>query len=202
VTEMRSSLRRSRFKLLLLFLLFFLPALSAWLLIESGWRPGGMVNHGDLVQPVQPLAEAPLSTPAGEPVGAEPFLGHWTILVSAPGDCATACVETLDLVGRVHISLSKDMDRVRVGLVQPPDSPVPELLPERVLRLRAPESLLADWGSAIREPTVQLVDYRGMRMMSYPVPLDGSGLLKDLRRLLKLSNEEAERLRGREEDAR
>ncbi len=42
--------------------------------------------------------------------------------------------------------------------------------------------------------SVQLVDPWGYRMMAYAAPLDGKGLLADLRRLLRASNEDIERL--------
>lgn len=200
MTDASANLRRNRLKLLLLFVLFFAPTLTAWYLIETGWRPGGMANHGDLVQPVQPLEELPLRSSQGEPVGAEPFLGRWTVLLSAAGGCSTECMQTLAVLGRAHVALNKDADRVQVGLVLPPQAPAPEL-PERVLRLEAPPELLQEWSppAPAAELAVHIVDPRGMRMMAYPVPLDGSGLLKDLRRLLRLSNEEAERLRARQE---
>lgn len=43
-----------------------------------------------------------------------------------------------------------------------------------------------------------IIDYRGYHIMRYREPLDGSGLLNDLERLLRVAKEEAER-RAREE---
>lgn len=184
---------RGRLMLVLIFLAFFGPAVAAWILIETGWRPGGHVNHGDLVQPVQPMAQAPLST-AAAPIEPALWLGRWSLLVTAAEDCGRHCQETLNLVGRIHVALNKDQDRVQVGLVLPQGAAAPAL-PERVLRMAAPPKLLADWaGSAQGGVAVQLIDFRGQRMMRYTTPLDGSGLLKDIRRLLRLSNEEAEQL--------
>jgi len=48
VTDDRDLAWRNRRRLILIFLLFFTPALLAWLLILSGWRPGGTTNHGQL----------------------------------------------------------------------------------------------------------------------------------------------------------
>lgn len=182
--------------LALIALAFFGPTVVALVLVESGWRPGGRVNHGELVNPVEPMAALPLAE-SGAPADPALWLGRWSLLLSSAQACASRCEETLSLLGRVHVALNKDQDRVQVGLVLPGGTGFPAL-PERVLRLHAPAPLLRDWaelaGAGEDGMTVQLVDYRGQRMMSFPTPLDGSGLLKDLRRLLRLSKEEVERM--------
>ena len=194
-----ADIRRGRLKLVLLFLLFFVPTVAALLLVQSGWRPAGTVNHGKLVEPVEPVLETGLIDRQGQAVTAEDFFGHWTILVSSAGSCGQICLDTLNLLGRAHIALNKDMDRVRLVVVQTPSARPPEL-PDSVQLLQAQPELLEGWSeeAEMSDPAVHIVDYRGLRMLTYPTPLDGSGLLKDLRRLLRLSDEEAERRAAKE----
>lgn len=202
MADASATVRRNRIKLVLIFLLFFGPTLAAWILFESGWRPGGTVNHGQLVEPVQPAGELNLTDEQGQPMGHDQFIGHWSMLLSSSEPCGEPCMETLNQLGRVHVALNKDMDRVQPGLILPTQAPMPEL-PARVWQLRADpaqlEALAAGSESGIM--AVHLFDFRGMRMMTYPVPLDASGMLKDIRRLLRLSNEEAERLQKQREAA-
>lgn len=195
--------RPSRAKLVYIFLLFFLPTVASIVLMQLGWRPAGTVNHGELVQPVEEIARLPLSDADGKPVGDAPFRGHWSVLVSSDAECGDPCLQTLSQVGHVHVALNKDMDRLRVGLVLPPEVEAPDL-PERVMVLRAPPAQLAAWAAGAGgdgKLGVHIVDYQGLRMMVYPTPLDASGMLKDIRRLLRLSEEDVERRQATEEAA-
>lgn len=204
MTEDRSALRRSRMKILLVALLFFGPALVAWILILNDWRPGGTTNAGILVQPPAAVADAVLVQAGGAPVTEELFAGRWTVAVAASGSCGEICRSTLDLVRRVHIALNKDQGRVQLGLVLPLEAAGPDLPEQGPLLLRAPAPQLELWHAAAQTPppqvSVHIIDPRGFRILAYPAPLDGSGLLKDLRRLLRLSNEDIERFQRMERD--
>jgi len=198
VTDDRDLAWRNRRRLILIFLLFFTPALLAWLLILSGWRPGGTTNHGQLVQPPAPVSALPLRNESGTAAGEERFLGRWSMLLVLDGPCDDACLLTLDRMSRAHIALNKDADRVQLLLVLPESATAPALPPEGPALLRLPRPVAADLtdadpGGAATPSAVHLVDPYGYRMMRYPSPLDAEGLLKDLRRLLRLSKEDVER---------
>jgi hypothetical protein len=205
VTDNRAAMWRGRRKLILVFLLFFGPALLAWLLILAGWRPAGTVNNGDLIQPPVPVAELLLSSEQGEPMGEQPFLGLWSALLIVDGPCDDDCLYTLDQMVRVRTALHKDADRLQLMLVLPEGAPAPALPPDGPERARLPREAVADLverpaeGSAPAS-SVHLVDPFGFRMMKYAPPLDAQGLLKDLRRLLRLSNEDIERFQRLDRD--
>lgn len=199
MTDERATIRRNRRKLILVFLLFFAPAVAAWLLILNGWRPEGTVNHGTLIEPPVPVAELPLMDDQGRTIGEDGFRGRWTVLLVSAGPCDTACWNNLDLLMRVRAVLNKDADRVNVALVLPEQVQPPGLPRTGVELLRLPlaaaAAALADTASDATPTAVYLVDPFGFRMMSYTTsPLDGSGMLKDLRRVLRLSNEDIERM--------
>lgn len=193
---------RSRRKLILVFLLFFVPVLAAWALILSGWRPGGTVNHGTLIEPPRPAAELPLARVDGSALEPRALRGQWNALLLNDGACEEACLQALDKMVRVHIALNKDADRVRLYLVLPDGVPAPELPAGAPELLRLPPDALPALAAEAPLPALHLSDPYGYRMMRYPPPLDAQGLLKDLRRLLRLSNEEVERFAGSEEGAR
>jgi hypothetical protein len=200
VTDDHALIWRSRRRLILIFLLFFGPLLAAWLLILNGWRPLGTTNHGTLVQPPAPVAELPLMRgDRTAALGEGPFLGRWSMLLVLDGPCDDACLYTLDRMVRVRVALNKDADRVQMLLVLPEVVPAPQLPPGGPDLLRLPRGVAAELAEAAPAAggvpsAVHLVDPYGFRMMRYSPPLDAQGLLKDLRRLLRLSDEEIERL--------
>lgn len=193
MTDERALRWRNRRRLILIFLAFFVPTILAWLLVLNGWRPGEpSAQHGVLIQPPLPIAELEFSRDAGPVIQASSFKGRWSMMLIVNGICEGDCTYMLDRLMRVYISLNKDTDRVQLVLVLPQEVPAPEVLPEGMQLLRLPVPVMA----SLVEPEsaqVHLVDPYGFRMMYYPPPLDASGLLKDVRRLLRLSNEEVER---------
>lgn len=193
--------RANRIKLLALFAMFFVPVLTAWVLVLNGWRPAGTVNHGTLVVPPAPVLADGLLDAAGAPLGGDFFAGHWTVLLADPGACGDDCRRQLDVLGRVHVALNKDQDRLRMALLVPADVPEASSPVAELALVRAPRGVLQGWKPAdqVEFAAVHMIDPAGFRMMVYPLPLDGSGLLKDLRRLLRLSDEDTERLRKPEE---
>jgi hypothetical protein len=189
----KATLRRNRLKLVLLALLFFGPALLAWVLILLGWRPAGSTNHGQLVQPPIPIETAGLAGAAGG-LDEAAFKGHWTMLLVMRGPCGDECLQMLDQSARVHIALNRNMDRLTRVLVLPERVAPPQGL-QGVAVLSADVAQLERWTNGA-PGAVQLVDPAGFRMMSYPLPLDGRGVLKDLERLLRVSKRDIERQQG------
>lgn len=194
---MNDSRRGNRWTLPLLIVLFVGPVLAAYILWYGGWQPGATTNRGELIQPPQGARFGQL-VPTGDAPPAEELLpGHWGLALLWPGDCGEDCRRTLGQMARVHVALNKDIDRVHRLLIVPQGAQAPHDIGRAGFVYRAPEGLLETWTGGGAE--VQLVDPQGFRMMRYPLPLDASGLLDDLERLLRLSDEKLERLVGGEE---
>jgi len=196
------SVWNGRLALLLLLACFFVPAAIAWTLFFTGWTPSSTGNHGDLIQPPRPFATA-LVDQAGRPVADGAFRGRWSIVLTAGPGCGHDCVRTLDELLRVRVALAQHADRTRIVLVLPAGAlppALPDAVPERALSiywLAAPDAQ----DGAGRGSDIELVDTRGFSMMRYPEPLAASGLLADLKKLLRISNIDLERLQGLSEDA-
>lgn len=195
-TETRSG---SRWPIILLAVMFFGPAVLAWAMVISGWQPGATINNGVLLEPPVNQAHEGWRMANGQPMPATWFEGYWTLLVPVAGDCGADCRAMLDELRRVRVALNQDADRVRVLLLRPRDA---EPLPARLafaglVHASAPrERIAALLGSVPGDRGagrgVFIVDYLGFRMMGYPVPLDGSGLLDDMERLLRAAEERIE----------
>jgi hypothetical protein len=186
--------RSGRRQLLLVASIFIVPlAAAVALYFSSDWRP--VVNsQGTLIDPPRTLSAAGLHFPDGRPAPADVFEGKWSIL--HPADDCDGRTETLfEELGRVRIALDKDAPRVRRVLLHAgncagaaPPAGDTDLV---VLAAAGPdgEAFLAAIPPAIDgAPGIYLVDPHANLMMSYPATGSARGLLKDLERLLRLSN--------------
>lgn len=178
--------------------LFFVPLLaSAWLYYGTSWRPGGHVNHGELIQPPRPLPSVDLPRIALGTQTAAPdaalFRGKWTLVYIGDGSCEAACQATLYVMRQTRLALGAEMTRLaRVFLVT-----ANCCAKDYLAREHAGITVLDASGSASapllgrfpgdRAHTLYVVDPLGNLMMRYDVRRNPRGLLVDLRRLLELS---------------
>lgn len=194
---------KGRRQLLLLAALFFVPLLLAfWLYYGgSGWRPDGGTNQGDLVDPAVPLPAVALARPDGTRTGADFLQGKWTVVYIGAGACDERCRQALYLSRQTRTALNKDIDRVqRVFLAtgaccdqaflerEHPDLSVAILGDDADSR-----ALLAQFpvygGVAAAEAGRQyLVDPLGNLVLSYAASAPDKALLKDVKKLLRLSH--------------
>ena len=206
--------RRQRRILIAVALLFFAPLGLAFYLYYGhvGWRPGGRVNHGELIEPPRPLpaltlplvtSGRPGSEPAEGAVTAPDFLRHkWTFLYWGSGSCSARCRTDLYNTRQVRIALNRDMDRVqRVFLAEGACCDrdfLHEQHPDLITVLATPAALplLAQLEPKRGPGAVQdrggdriyLVDPLGNLMMSYAPDANAKGMLEDMKRLLGLSH--------------
>lgn len=186
---------KGRWQLMALALLFFVPTLAAMVLVFTNWRPAGFTNNGELVQPAEQLnPEAWQAVGQGE---APVLKGDWLLVVPQTTACQTDCRERLDVLNRARVALDRDIERVRLIVLQPNtrDQAVIEADDSAdLLTLAAAPGVVAALSQHDGEPmAAHIVDYRGFHVMRYAAPLDAAGLLDDLEKLLRLSKEEAER---------
>jgi hypothetical protein len=196
------SIWNGRLALLLLLACFFVPAAVAWTLFFTGWTPSSTGNHGELIQPPQRLDIA-LVDASGRPPADGVFRGRWSIVLTAEHGCGPDCERMLDELLRVRVALAQHADRTRIMLVLPTGAQ-PPALPDAALE----RALSIYWhavpeapAEASRGSSIELIDTRGFAMMRYPQPFVASGLLADLKKLLRISNIDLERLQGLSGDA-
>ncbi|MDE2262374.1 MAG: hypothetical protein KGL45_07630 [Gammaproteobacteria bacterium] len=173
--------------------LFFMPLLASfWLYYGTSWRPGGHVNHGELIQPPRPLPDVAL--PLISAPDSTPFRGKWTLVYVGDGGCDASCRNTLYVMRQTRLALGTDMTRLaRVFLVTANCCAKDYLAREHAGMTVADASgaagaqLLGRFPAGDRAHTLFIIDPLGNLMMRYDVRRDPRGLLVDLRRLLELS---------------
>ena len=183
-----------KLKLLALILAFFSPLFLAMLMyFNPQWftLPGGG-HHGELIDPAQPLVAFEASSRADRALPANLLRGRWTLLYWSGADCDLACEADLFKMRQVRLSLGRDLERVQtVYLAEKPGS-LPERLLDRYPQLTAAQlesgSAFAIQLAAYPQNNMYVVDPLGNLMMRYSADAASKNMLKDLKKLLKLSN--------------
>lgn len=193
----------SRQGLVLLGLLFLAPAFVAWVMHhsgEEGWRPEGTTNRGMLVHPARPLV-MPADMKVADGSANDYLQGKWTLVYIGDTDCDTVCNNNLYKMRQVNIAQNDNMKRVqRMYLVRGEvlpgtlndllDKEYPNmevvLVPDALAEQFAPKFLI-DGVAMDAAERVYIIDPLGNLMMYYPADADPSGMLKDLKKLLKYS---------------
>lgn len=192
--------RRGRTQLLLIIALFLLPPVGAWvawkMLGEQG--VGATTNAGTLVSPARPLAVGGLRTADGSPANDGLLQGRWTYVVFAARECDERCRQQLYLTRQVRLAMSKDIPRVRRLLILdgPPEVALTQDLAtehadlEYAVLDEHADALLRQFSGDGFDPggaKYFLVDPLGNLMMYYDLDVPAKGMMKDLQKLLKIS---------------
>jgi len=184
--------RRNRGLLIAILLMFFGSMLVAGLLRFSGWRPEGMKNHGELLQPPADLRAVVPRRTDGSAYRWQPDARRWRIALAPPVNCTDECDRLAGDLDKVWRLFGKDADRVDVLWICPspvactPPAAAPPAATLRVLQfdpaLRAGLPRLDD----PRGVPVYVIDPNGFVILRYPPGFDLGGLRADLAKLLKL----------------
>ncbi|MGH8454340.1 MAG: SCO family protein, partial [Nevskiales bacterium] len=205
MTGNNSARGRGRRRLLLLVLLFAAPVLSAYALYfcaPEDWQPQGRTNRGHLISPVRPVEALALHDVNGGRLDTSLFQQKWTLLLIGPSACDEACANTLYNTRQVRTALGKDTHRVQRLYVATDRAHIEEL--QALLAREHPDLKLAvvegaeiygidRWLTAEdRSPLknasdIYLLDPHGNWFMYYTAQDPPRGLLKDLKKVLRLS---------------
>lgn len=198
--ELARRTRRNRVQFVLIIALFLVPPVAAWVawqqLSQGGAR--ATTNAGALISPARPLNFAGLARPDATPYDAADQRGRWTYVLFADADCADRCRDQLYLTRQIRLGVNKDIPRVQRLLVleRAPDPALREFLQAEHADLTTVvrSDAAADWvdtfrGNGFAPDGAQyfLVDPLGNLMMSYDPDVPAKGVLRDLQKLLKIS---------------
>lgn len=169
---------RNRLILIALFAGVFGPMVVAMLLYRTGWIEGARTNHGELLDPVRPVAELSSALPDRP--------GLWSLVLRVGDACADPeCRGHLDRLRRLHLLLNRDVARVERVLVTERAAAAAEALRTTFPRLRVVDPGTGTLGAD--GPVVFLVDPLGNVVLRYRPDQIGEALLEDLEHLLDLS---------------
>jgi hypothetical protein len=193
------SLSRQQLTLLGIFALFFGPVLLVMLMRSSWWQyqPSGLKNQGHLVQP-------PVHLSLDQAQGID---DKWLILYVLDQPCDQACIENVTALRQIHRAAGRNGEHLAIALLSNTQAD-----PELGSRLEAiyPEfSFLVDPGHSASDALENIntdlakdksdpddihtyvLDPMGNVILAYETGADPADLHKDLKRLLKWSDQES-----------
>ena len=185
---------------LFIFVIFASPVIAAVILYSSGYFVPATVNAGQLISPPQSLMHLKLQDDKGKTVQWRSFVGKWYLLYLNPNDCDQLCAGNLYKMRQIRLALGKNIghvDRMVVTFIDTKTPVLKKLLThgfQGTLHLQSDKSSIAQLLDplsskeiAMTQGNLYLVDPLGNLIMSYAPTQDPSGILKDLKRLLSVS---------------
>lgn len=195
MTEQQVNLWKSRTVPIVIFLLFFLPILVAWYLVFfTDYMQGRAgVQHGILIDPPRLLTDAGLIDPVSGNKGK--LHGKWTFLIIVTGACDQACLNNLYRARQLHLAMGKDMYRLQRAawfMDKTVQAEAGRLFAEYAGQSYLPGGdngflPLFEINGKMDDGVIYLIDPAGYLMMFYPADTNPSGIIKDLKRLLRIS---------------
>ncbi|MDD5036820.1 MAG: hypothetical protein PHE55_19000 [Methylococcaceae bacterium] len=200
MTANNSNLGRNRLTIALIALICIVPFGLAWVLAKNPHlvKDRQKTNYGHLITSPRSFDYADfLKTPITAAENLPEIKGRWVMVqVAAGADCQKVCKDTVVKTGQLRLLLNKEIPRVRRLLLFPDqagEAAVKELAELDPTLLMAGlsdslrQSLQEAVGTPLAEGMVLLFDPFGNLMMWYEPGFDPFGLLRDLQRLLKVS---------------
>jgi cytochrome oxidase Cu insertion factor (SCO1/SenC/PrrC family) len=200
--EAQKARKKNRTTMIALAILFFgsLGVAGIFILHPELVPVGGKAN-GELINPPRALPAFELSTLDGETLTLEDLKGAWTIAYVGGAKCPQACADNLAKIKQARLLQGGELKRIKRLYLMTAATPAASL--KKVLadntglivahgEASAMAPLLAKFKLADRAPVgkanrVYIIDPRGYLMMSYPAKFDTGDLVRDIKRLLKVS---------------
>lgn len=178
--------RRNRTMLIALVVLFVGSFLVAGALRFSGWRPEGLKNKGELLQPYGDLRGVVPRLAQGGEYAWDPQARLWRIAVAPPAGCGAPCVALSRELDTVWQLFGRNADHVHLLWIGEPPAGAVRNASTRVLQddpaLRARLPRLQDAAGV----PVYVIDPNGFVILRYAPGFDPADLRTDVARLLKL----------------
>jgi len=161
---------RQRIKLLLIFIIFAAPIVTAWGMVE--WRvgvPEEITAHGSPADQVPSFEHWPIEAMSVAPRSEE----RWILAF----DCSRQCAERRDLLWRMHRALGRDANRLTRISIGGEGEPLPG-------------EQLAEWREAPgwrQANSVWLIDPEGRPALSFSASVPAAEILDDTQHLFKVN---------------
>lgn len=193
------SLSRQQLTLIGIFALFFGPVILVMMMRSSWWQyqPANLKNEGYLVTPPTQLVLSPN----------EEFGKKWLILHVLDRPCEKACIDHVTALRQIHRATGRNQDHLGIVLLgkEAEDSDLQsrlEAIYPAFIQLSDPENLalpvLADINSKLADKSGEsrliqtyILDPMLNVILAYEVGSNPNNIHKDLKRLLKWSDQES-----------
>ncbi len=201
MTTEKSQQRKSRLTILLLFAVFLAPGVGSWILYKYTdlGRDGGAASLGNLIQPPRTLENVDLYDPS-KPEAKVELHRKWSLLYFTDENCNQKCVENVYRMRQIRQAVGKHFDRVqRVLLVKQisDQSKLQDSLKDYHGQLvLSSEKVSPEFVNAFKieeiddpftESRLYVIDPLGNLMMSYAPDQSPIDIIRDLKRIFRVS---------------
>lgn len=175
-------------------IVFGLPFLASVLYyFNPDWLPSSKTHRGALLNPPVATDTWPLYSIEGRSLSLEGYRGEWLLVMVTDAACGSACEERVYELRQIRRATGVERARVSRLLLfsAPPAAEVLVALKEKNPQLAFASSPAqgALVGPTLTPGSVLIVDPMGNAMMHYTPDAPAKDLLKDLKHLLKLSQD-------------
>jgi hypothetical protein len=182
--------RAARLKLLAIAAVFAAPMIVAGLLTFTGWQPGGK-GYGQPIQPQRNFVDEHVRVrlaDGSDYAWRNPAEPRMTLVALAGPGCAARCFETLTGMAKAWVTLNRNQKRLRLLYIGAPPADPAQAAAMKAFwvlgsdvdgRLAAFRPAEADSVSAL------LVESNGTALSYYPAGFDGTGLMRDMHKVIK-----------------
>lgn len=174
--------RSARLNLIIIFFVFFIPVIAAYVALKGQWFNLAATNQGELITPAMQMDVTQLNTDAS---------GKWLMIVPSELECQKLCQESTYLVKQADIALGRETQRVLPSRYITSNQQL--ILLEQTKANEQPAGTINP-SAPLSQDYVYIADPLGQIILRYPVSLNrednliaAKHLLADLRKLLKLS---------------
>ena len=198
--DKRATKKNSRTTLWIMIVLFGLPYIAAiyFYYFADLSEMGNQTNYGTLITPVRQINDMPLKKLDNSDFKFSEMKGKWILISIAQSSCATGCQENLYKMRQIRKAVGEDRSRINRIFLLTDTSNTPSFN-ELLSKYSGTEVIIPSGdnyqkfisGFSITDETIEdrlfIIDPLGNYMMAYPKDADANMILKDIRRLLKVS---------------
>ena len=184
-----------RIKFLLIVFIFTVPFVISYYLSKD-YHAGGELqtsNYGFFINPIVELSQSTFDDYRGENLNVDRHLTKWSLIYRMPKNCSQRCSDEIYLIRQVNIALGKDMNRLERVIVLNqtiPSSEVDDLVmkyPKAIVVKNNSSTFINEINKITDRYVLLLTDPLGNVILGYDEGFEGKKLLKDIKKLLKLS---------------
>jgi len=192
--------KRSRTTLWVMIILFGLPYIAAiyfYYFVDRS-ELGDTSNYGTLISPVRQVEDINLQTLNDSDFKLSDLKGSWILVSIGKSSCAESCQQNLYKMRQIRKAVGEDRSRINRVFLLSDTSEIDSfktLLPDyQGMHVIKPsnetyQQFITNFSIAgeATEDGIFIIDPLGNYMMAYPKDADAEKILKDVRRLLKVS---------------
>lgn len=184
-----------RIKFLLIVFIFTVPFVISYYLSKDyhAGRELQTSNYGSFINPIVELSQSTFDDYSGENLNVNQHLTKWSLIYRMPKNCSQRCSDEIYLIRQVNIALGKDMNRLERVIVlnqTVPSSEVDDLVikyPKAIVVKNNSSTFINEINKITDRYVLLLTDPLGNVILGYDEGFEGKKLLKDIKKLLKLS---------------